>query len=57
MSKLFGGGKVQTPTPPPPTPMADDAAIAKAKKKTAARVRGSSGRDSTILGEADRLGG
>jgi hypothetical protein len=55
MAGLFS--KPKTPAPPKPTPMVDDDAINRAKKKTAARVRGSSGRDSTILGEADRLGG
>lgn len=56
MSKLFGGSP-KMPKPPEPTPMVDEEAIKRAKKKTAARVRGSSGRDSTILGEAERLGG
>jgi len=55
MSGLFS--KPKTPAPPAPTPMVDEQAVERAKKKTAARVRGSSGRDSTILGDADRLGG
>lgn len=56
MSGLFGS-EPKMPEPPKPTPMADDEAIKRAKKKTSARVRGSSGRDSTILGDADKLGG
>ena len=55
MASLFS--KPKTPAPPKPTPMVDEDAVKRAKSKTAARVRGSSGRDSTILGEADRLGG
>ncbi len=56
MSGLFGDSP-KMPEPPKPTPMVDDEAIKRAKKKPAARVRSTSGRDSTILGEADRLGG
>jgi len=54
MSGLFGS---KTPTPPPPTPMVDEAAVKRSKLRTAARVRESGGRDSTILGSADKLGG
>lgn len=61
MGNMFGGSKPAAPTPPPPVPMVDEAAIQAAKKKAITRQRGSSGRDSTILGGADgtsdKLGG
>jgi len=58
MSGLFSKPKMPaTPAPPPPTPMVDEDAVKRAKLRTAARVRESGGRDSTILGNADRLGG
>lgn len=55
MSGLFSSPKV--PAPPKPTPMADEAAVKRAKAAASARLRLSSGRDSTILGSADKLGG
>ena len=54
MSGLFGS---KTPAQPAPTPMVDEAAVKRAKLRTASRVRESGGRDSTILGSADKLGG
>ena len=54
MAALFGS---KTPPLPEPTPMADEDAIKKAKQKTAMRLRTMGGRESTILGSADKLGG
>lgn len=56
MSGLFGGGSPTPVAPPKPTPMVDETAVAKAKARTAARVRQSGGRESTILGASEKLG-
>jgi hypothetical protein len=45
------------PPPPKPTPMVDEVAIAKARKKAAVDLQNRSGRSSTILGSAEKLGG
>lgn len=55
MASLFS--KPKTPAAQKPTPMVDEEAIKRAKARTAQRVRSSSGRDSTILGGGDKLGG
>lgn len=55
MGSLFKSPKM--PEPPKPTPMVDEAAVKRAKAAAASRLRSSSGRDSTILGSADKLGG
>lgn len=54
MSKMF---KPKIPPPPKPTPMVDEEALKRAKTRTVATRRQSGGRDSTILGSADKLGG
>lgn len=55
MSGLFGS---PAPVPlPPPTPMVNEAAIAAKKKELAARTQQRGGRQSTILGSTDKLGG
>ena len=54
MSGLFGS---KPPPMPAPTPMVDEEAVKRARLRTATRVRESGGRDSTILGSADKLGG
>lgn len=57
MSGLFASKPKPSPPPPEPTPMVDETAVANAKKKAALRVRASGGRESTILGSSDKLGG
>lgn len=57
MASLFKSPKAPPPPPPPePTPMVDEAAVKKAKRAAVQRLRLSSGRESTILGSADKLG-
>lgn len=59
MAGMFSSPKI--PAPPPPTPMADEAAIARAKKRASQRVVAKSGRAGTILsgalGADEKLGG
>lgn len=61
MAGLFGGKTPATPAPKAPTPIVDEAAIARAKKRSTQRQAASTGRASTILGGAlgteDKLGG
>ena len=57
MSKLFGAPKAPViPDLPPPVPIVDEAAVKRTKAQTALRLRKSGGRESTILGSADKLG-
>jgi hypothetical protein len=49
--------KPETPVIKPPTPIADEAAIAKARKSKIVERQRRSGRTSTILSDKESLGG
>lgn len=60
--KIFGKKKKSTPAPvaeptEPVMPLADDEAVARARKEALLRRRGAGGRSSTILTDGDTLGG
>lgn len=59
MGGLFGSKPKapKIPEPPAPTPVVDEVKVADAKSKAVLRARQRGGRASTILSDADKLGG
>ena len=57
MAAMFSKPKIPKAATPKVIPMADEAAIAKTKRKSLAAQSARGGRQSTILSQGDTLGG